>query len=281
MKESVLLGRTRQQRIRTVLWMLGVLTVLAFCSPTGAQGTAAPGGGDAAAGKKVEIKVFDHFVARGGFITHGILIPLSCVAAGFMIDYFLRIRRGALLPDPLKVAVVEHLQQGQFKELVELTARDPSLLGAALYAGFSQSSRGWPAMEGAMQEVLESRSAALFRRIEYLNIIGNVSPMIGLFGTVYGMIILFADMVALGGQPNPAKLADGISVALVATFWGLMIAVPSLSIFHIMRNRIDGLLADCVVQIDEIMQFLKPSDKGSLVKTKPAEKKNASAPTSS
>lgn len=116
-----------------------------------------------------------------------------------------------------------------------------------------------------MDEVLESRAAGLFRHIEYLNIIGNVSPMIGLFGTIYGMILTFTALVELGGTPDPTVLADGIAIALVTTFWGLVIAIPALSVFHLMRNRIDALLAECAVQAEELLQFFKPLGRGSLV----------------
>ena len=115
-----------------------------------------------------------------------------------------------------------------------------------------------------MEEVMETRAAGLYRRIEYLNIIGNVSPMIGLFGTVYGMIRTFSTIVEQGGSPDPKALAGGISIALVTTFWGLLVAIPALSIFHLMRNRIDGLLAECAVEAETIIQFFKPLAKGSV-----------------
>lgn len=208
---------------------------------------------------------FDHFVIEGGFITWGILIPLSMLAFGLCIEHAIRIRRKKLLPDGLRLSVGEMLQQQRYKEVLEVTAADPSLLGAVLHAGLSQANGGLPAMERAMDEVLESRAAGLFRHIEYLNIIGNVSPMIGLFGTIYGMILTFTALVELGGTPDPKVLADGIAIALVTTFWGLVIAIPALAVFHLLRNRIDALLADCAVQAEELLYFFKPLGRGTLV----------------
>ena len=87
--------------------------------------------------------------------------------------------------------------------------------------------------------------------------IGNVSPMVGLFGTVFGMIKLFNAIVITGGQPQPARLAEGISIALVTTFWGLFIAIPALSIYGVFRNRIETLVSDAVVEAENIMPQIR------------------------
>ena len=95
------------------------------------------------------------------------------------------------------------------------------------------------------------------RKIEWLSLIGNVSPMVGLFGTVFGMIKLFDTIVVAGGQPQPAQLAGGISVALVTTFWGLSIAIPALAIYGVFRNRIETLVSDAVIEAENIMPKIR------------------------
>jgi biopolymer transport protein ExbB len=94
------------------------------------------------------------------------------------------------------------------------------------------------------------------RKIEWLSLIGSVSPMVGLFGTVFGMIELFNSVVMAGGQPQPAQLAEGISVALVTTFWGLLIAIPALAVHGIFRQKIETLASDAVVQLENITPYL-------------------------
>lgn len=232
----------------------------------GASTALAQGGGSPV--EETKTSVLQHFLIRGGVITYIILVPLSFVTMALIFEHLVNIRRGALIPDALKVTVVDLLQERRYKDLLETTAADKSLLGGVLNAGLNQANNGLMAIERAMEEVLESRAAGLFRRIEYLNIIGNISPMIGLFGTVYGMIKLFSDIVEVGGQPDPAVLAGGISIALVTTFWGLLVAIPALSIFHILRNRIDGLLADCAVEAEELLVVFRPQERGKLVPTK-------------
>ncbi len=224
-----------------------------------------------------ETSAFDHFVRDGGMITYFILLPLSGLTIGLCVDHFLHIRRGALLPDQLKITLGELIEQRKYKEVLEVTAQDPSLLASVLHSGLSNANSGLPVMERAMEEVMETRAASLFRRIEYLNIIGNVAPMIGLFGTVYGMIKTFSAIVELGGAPDPKALAAGISIALVTTFWGLLVAIPALSVFHLMRNRIDGLLAECAVETERFIQYFKPIGRGTLRPTQEASQRRAVA----
>jgi biopolymer transport protein ExbB len=114
-------------------------------------------------------------------------------------------------------------------------------------------------MERALEEAIEERSAKLYRKIEYLNIIGAISPMIGLFGTVVGMILLFAAIHSSDTFPRAQIVADKVSIALVATFWGLAVAIPSLSVYAVFRNRIEVITAECAVAADRILAVFKPA----------------------
>ena len=214
----------------------------------------------------------DHFLFGGGWITYLVLVPLSFATIALSIDHLLYIRRGVLMPPELKAALDELLAERRFKEALDLAADDNSLLGGMIHAGLSHASAGLNGMRRAMEEVLEFRAASLFRRIEYLNIIGNLSPMIGLFGTVFGMIKTFSAIVEQGGQPDAQNLAQGISIALVTTFWGLLVAIPALSVFHLMRNRIDGLLASCALSGEELLDVFRqpPKSTPSAAKRTPA-----------
>ena len=83
--------------------------------------------------------------------------------------------------------------------------------------------------------------------------------MVGLFGTVFGMIKLFNAIVTAGGQPRPAQLAEGISVALVTTFWGLFIAIPAVAVYGIQRNRIETLAGEAVVEAEAVVSEVNKS----------------------
>jgi len=123
-------------------------------------------------------------------------------------------------------------------------------------------------------ESLQDQSLRLLRKVEWANIIGSVAPMIGLFGTVFGMIKAFNGIVIAGGQPQPAQLAEGISIALVTTFWGLLIGIPALAIHGIFRNRIETILSEAAIETEAVLtQF---GDKKSEDKADKKEAKNDS-----
>ena len=121
-------------------------------------------------------------------------------------------------------------------------------------------------------ESLQEQAMTLFRRIEWLNIIGNVSPMVGLFGTVLGIIKMFNSLALAGGQPHPSQLAGGISVALVTTFWGLLIAIPALTVHGFFQNRIETLVSEAAVEGETILlhagRILKEYKRPEMPKTK-------------
>ena len=110
-----------------------------------------------------------------------------------------------------------------------------------------------------------------FRKIEWMNIIGNVSPMVGLFGTVLGIIQLFNALAASGGQPHPSQLAGGISVALVTTFWGLIIAIPALTLHGFFQNKIETLVSEAAVEGEKLLlqitRILKEKNKIEKIKS--------------
>lgn len=219
---------------------------------------------------------FDHFVKAGGPITWFILIPMSVAMVALATEQFVSIRRKKLLPPATQEKLKELFAERRYPEAQTLAENEPSMLGAVVGAALREAAGGPPAIERAVQERIESRTTRLFRKIEYLNVIGNVSPMVGLFGTVYGMIQAFERLRTTQGVPDASKLAGGISVALVTTFWGLLIAIPALSVYAISRNRIDGASAECALWVDELFTGFSPVS-GPAAAAKPAPPKPAAA----
>ncbi|MCK4276395.1 MAG: MotA/TolQ/ExbB proton channel family protein, partial [Phycisphaerae bacterium] len=120
------------------------------------------------------------------------------------------------------------------------------------------SPHGYAAMERAIEETSEERTTKLLRHIEPLNLIGNISPMVGLLGTVWGMINAFFQIVQAGGIPEPGELAGAIGIALVTTLVGLGIAIPALAVYSLMRSRIDELTSEAIVSSQELVSILRP-----------------------
>lgn len=230
---------------------LAVVVMMIFAMPALAQS------GDAGTTTATEVKYFDFFVVKGGVITFG-LIGLSIVTIALTIEHAISIRRASVVPQEAVKHTKALIDDKNYVEAIRYSAEDPSMLGYVLNAGLTEAPNGFPAMERAIEESLEDRSARLFRKIEYVHIIGNVAPMIGLLGTVTGMILLFAEIHAADSFPGARIVADKIAIALITTFWGLAVAIPALSIYAIFRNRIDVLTAECALAADHILSVFKP-----------------------
>src|SRR6185437_6822803 len=119
-----------------------------------------------------------------------------------------------------------------------------SVLGGVVVHGLVEAEGGWTEIEKAMEDATAEQAARLFRRIEYLSVIGNIAPMVGLLGTVTGMLLAFKQVADTEGNAGAAQLADGIYQALVTTVAGLIIAIPSLGAFALFRSRVDELVAE-------------------------------------
>ena len=204
-----------------------------------------------------QVSYFTRFIVGGGWITWFILLPLSVATVALLIVYGLTIRRGTLLPEPVRQRMEELARARQYRALADFVGAQSSMVGQVVRAGLAEAAGGQSTVQRALDEATELQSSRHLRRIEWLNLIGNISPMIGLFGTVTGMIQAFYELVeisAAGGVTNAAQLADAISLALVTTFWGLAIAIPALAAFAILRNRVDALAADCWLVADQLLE---------------------------
>jgi biopolymer transport protein ExbB len=120
----------------------------------------------------------------------------------------------------------------------------------------------------------------MFRKVEYLNILGNLGPLMGLLGTVYGMIIAFNGLAAGGGSAggDAGFLARGISLALVNTLLGLGLAIVGLLFFGICRNRIDSLTVRATVQALDLLEYFRPSAMGASASSSPPVEPRRVAP---
>lgn len=197
------------------------------------------------------------FVIAGGPIVWFILVPMSLITVYFAALFFLTIRRSKLLPDGVVAGITGGIRQFGLGQLDARLADRRDLVAVAVAKAVGAGGGDWFRIRNILAESLQDQASGLLRRIEWLNLIGNVSPMVGLFGTVYGMIMLFNAIVLAGGQPQPVQLADGISVALVTTFWGLLIAIPALAVHGVFQNRIEALVNDAVMQAENIMPEIR------------------------
>jgi len=161
------------------------------------------------------------------------------------------------MPEDLAEQVRKRLASNKMAEANQRCQQTPSALATVVQAGLVETPGGWPAVEKGMEEGLAEQSARLLRKIDYLSVIGNIAPMIGLLGTVFGMIFAFQEVANTQGAARAAELASGIYQALVTTVGGLLVAIPSLAAFAVLRNRIDGLIAETGQQAQAAVAPLK------------------------
>lgn len=208
-----------------------------------AQGDAA--GADAAVAAN-SAGWFDVIFSGGpiGVAIVALLIALSLISVYLVFDQILTLRRSELIPDGLGDEVRQLLLDSKTDEASEACRQKPSLLAFVLLNGISELPYGWTSVEKALEDALAEQSARLYRKAEYLSVIGNIAPMVGLLGTVFGMILAFQRVAESQGTASASELAEGIYQALVTTVGGLIVAIPSLGAFAVLRNRLDQLVAE-------------------------------------
>jgi biopolymer transport protein ExbB len=172
-----------------------------------------------------------------------VIIFLSIAAVAMAIEHVMTLRAPVLMPPGLAEQVRDLLAAGRLAQAQEACHQQPSFLAYVLEAGMAEIDGGWAAIEKAMEDAIAEQSARLFRKIEYLSVIGSLAPMLGLLGTVIGMVMAFREVAATQGAARAADLAQGIYLALVTTVEGLIVAIPALGVFAIFRNRLDQLVA--------------------------------------
>ena len=205
------------------------------------------------------------FITGGGVIGY-IIVILSVVAVAFVVIHFVQIRRSALLPAERVKGVRELVERGDLEGALEyatLPANDCyylRVIGAGLRR-FLRSPFGAFEIKGAMEEAGAEETAKLYRTMDVIATIGSVAPLLGLLGTVQGMIGAF-DTVASGAANNASyyeELASNIAIALITTFQGLVVAIPCVSIYGYLRNRVDALAGECAASAEEIVTLVEKS----------------------
>ena len=244
-----LFGRTSQWSVRAVVvaqaWLAGSATAIAEQSIEPAE--PAPQG------------LMDIIFSGGavGFSILLLLLALSLTALYLVIDHLLTIRRAELIPEELGDQVRGLISKGQRAQAEAACRERPSFLAYVLLHGLAESDGTWSDIEKALEDSTADQAARLLRRIELLSVIGNIAPMVGLLGTVTGMIFAFQRVASTQGAAGAADLAEGIYQALVTTVGGLIVAIPSLGAFAIFRNRIDQLVSEAARVAEHALKPLK------------------------
>ena len=219
-------------------------------------GNAAPAagndGGDNAGGGANTSMLSWVFEALGlGYML--IFLSISFTLVALFVMNVITSARSKVCPVELVDDFEEMLNNKQYQDAYEMAKEHESVLGAVLSAGLAKLSSGYEQALEAMQEIGEEENMKLEHRLSYMALIGTLSPMVGLFGTVHGMINSFQTIATGGSTPEASELANGISTALFTTLIGLAIAIPAIAAYNIMRNRVARLMLEVGILSESLM----------------------------
>ncbi len=183
-----------------------------------------------------------------------VFFALSVTLLTLIVMNVISARRDNVCPPDLVEGVEQQIAAGNPQGAAELIRTDDSFLGQVVAAGLSKLDRGHSYAVEAMQEVGEEETMKMEHNLSYMALIGNISPMIGLFGTVQGMISAFRTIATSGSTPKPGELALDISTALFTTLAGLAVAIPAIAVYNILRNRVQRLTMQVGVTSEELLE---------------------------
>jgi len=182
---------------------------------------------------------------------------LSIVSLGLMLDYAITIRQVKILP-PKDIEIFgKMISEDNLEDIKKLDKDTASFFAKITIAGLKESKMGYPSMIKAMEDTSEALTSGIARKIEHLNVIGNISPMMGLLGTVIGMLRCFNEISHVAGAIEPKQLAGGIFEALITTCMGLIVAIPSLYVYAVFKNRIDEFTGKAAVAAESMVSSFK------------------------
>jgi biopolymer transport protein ExbB len=232
--------------------LLAFALVFVFTPDLLAQAAAAAEG-EAPAPKSWFVK----WVADGGVW----MTPLgicSVLAVTFTVLCLMTLSKGKFVPKVLKLQLLDLMHQCRVRSAIEVAAQSPTFLGRMMTVALPHfdatraDTLGREEVESAMADFATSEIRPYQKWVGYFSVLAQIAPMLGLFGTVVGMVGAFETLAITGGA-EPSKLAGDISVALLTTFAGLFVAIPSLALFYVFKNRLNDLVADTLAAANELL----------------------------
>jgi biopolymer transport protein ExbB len=179
-------------------------------------------------------------IVKGGFFMYPIIF-CSIVAVAVFFERLWILRRRQIIPEDFVRDVENLLKQREFSGALTRCKNDFSSIGKIFFAGLKNAKKGMWLVKEAIEERGSREAKILEKNIGILSTIANVTPLLGLLGTVSGMIKTF-NAISVQGIGNPAPLAGGIAEALITTATGLCVAIPTLVCHHFLRDKARGLI---------------------------------------
>jgi len=213
------------------------------------EGAKAP---DAKPEEKKPDNILIHIMKSLGWVFGLVLMGVSIALMSLVVLLIMELRMTTSIPPGFVEDFTDTVNKRRFKEAYEMAKEDGSFLGRVMTTGMSRLQYGIEDAREAAFNMVEAIKAGKDQMVTYLATIGTLGPMLGLVGTVWGMIKSFM-VLGSGGSPNPAKLAEGISHALVVTLVGIGLSVPAIFAHAFFRNRLIGISMDVSNIADDLL----------------------------
>jgi biopolymer transport protein ExbB len=245
-------------------WIGAALAVaglhLAAGAAVTAQGDPAAGAGDR------DFGFFRVWILGGGGLGFLFLLPLevaSIATAAFILEHLVTVQRDRLVPAEVVGELETLLDEGRVDDAITLCETAPNYVTRIVGAAIARLPDGYDAMVDAAQGVTDEENLKLQHKVSWLPLLGNVGPLMGLFGTVTGMVMAFTQIAASATPPTPQELAAGIFTALVTTVWGLLVAIPATFFAYLFKVRVQRLSFELSGVALEIVERFKPQAGGA------------------
>jgi biopolymer transport protein ExbB len=260
------LPRARRLILPCLLSVAALLALLAWSDRSEAQEppaepaaaaeapAAAPAASAEPAKPKTEPKSRMWWVIESSGFIGLVLLLLSIYFVSTVTRLFFSMRQVVAAPPELVEELNELLGRREFKEIYALVKENPTYLGRLLSAGIAELPSGLAEARENMERVSEAITVEMETRISMLAVLGTLGPMIGLLGTLKGMIASFSVIALSDTQLKPAEVAGGISEALILTFEGVFLSVPAIYFFALFRNRVSTISVNTLLQADDFLR---------------------------
>ncbi len=270
---AVRVGNNHSRLVRFLAACLLLTLVFGVLAATPTRATAQQEGekkeGEAAAAPKEAPSLITHIFESVGPVFGFILFAVSICLVTLIVLLSMDLRMGVAIPAAFVDEFTDIVNKRQFKQAFELCKTDNSFLGRVLTAGMGRLQYGIEDARETAMNMVESVRAGKEQLINYVGTIGTLGPMLGLVGTVYGMILSFMELSA-GGTPKPEKLAAGISHALVVTLLGIALSVPAIFCYTFFKNRLTRIAMDTSNLADDLLTQMYHNSKKATPTAVPA-----------
>lgn len=202
-------------------------------------------------------------IVKGGIFMYPIIL-CSVIALAVFLERLWVLRRKNIIPEEFIRKIEELLTKQKLSEAIFLCQSDMSSIAKIFLAGLRNTGKGMWFVKEAIEERGSREATVLEKNVGILNTIANLSPLLGLLGTVSGMIKTF-NAISVQGIGNPAPLAGGIAEALITTAAGLCVAIPTLVCYRIVKDKASALIFEMEensIRLVELMEKYSEAKKG-------------------